>query len=315
MESTSFRTQIKSIAHGTQIDYDSRIVLFGSCFSEHIGSKLSYFKFKELTNPYGVLFNPVAVANALLDCVHQRTYTEEDLFCHNELWHSFAHHSDFSNPDKNSVLQQMNAVVASTYIAIREASHLIITLGTAWGYKERNSGKIVANCHKVPQRAFEKRLLNPNEIVDTLANLEENLRGLNPELTIIYTVSPVRHLKDGFSENALSKAHLLTAVHQLNQNNSYYFPSYEIVMDDLRDYRFYKRDLLHPNELAIDYIWSVFSQYWLVSSVKTIQKEVDSIRKGMAHRPLNEHTEAHQKFKKQLREKIKSLEEGFGIQF
>lgn len=315
MESTTFRTQIKSVPHGTQIDYHSKIVLFGSCFSENIGTKLSYYKFKEDTNPYGVLFNPVSIADALLACVQKRVYQEEDLFYFNELWHSFAHHSDFSNTNKQVALQQMNTVVETTHNALKEASHLILTLGTAWVYKERNSGRMVANCHKVPQKEFEKVLLGPNEIAEVLQDIQEKLLKLNPDLTIIYTVSPVRHLKDGFSENALSKAHLLTAVHTCKQSNAWYFPSYEILMDDLRDYRFYQKDLLHPNELAVDYIWSVFNNYWVASSAKPIQKEVENIQKGMAHRPLNERTEAHLKFKNQLKEKMQKMGTEYGIQF
>lgn len=315
MESTAFRTQIGSVPHGKQIDYHSKLVLFGSCFSENIGNKLSYYKFDTHTNPYGVLFNPVSIANALQDCIQKRVFTEDDLFFHNELWHSYVHHSDFSNRDKGKVLQAMNRTIETTHEKLKTASHLFITLGTSWVYKERSKGKVVANCHKVSQREFDKVLLGVPEIVEGLRYLQKELLKLNPELTIIYTVSPVRHLKDGFMENTLSKSHLLTAIHQVKDEFNWYFPSYEIMMDDLREYRFYKRDMLHPNDLAIDYIWSVFSEFWMTSSVISVQKEVENIQKGLAHKPFHSNSAAHLKFRKQLQEKIEALEIKLGIKF
>ncbi|GAG96622.1 unnamed protein product, partial [marine sediment metagenome] len=196
----------------------------------------------------------------------------------------------------------------------------IITLGTAWVYRFIETNELVGNCHKVPQKKFLKELLSIDEIVVSLENIISLIKDFNPKTTILFTVSPVRHLKDGFIENSQSKAHLLAAIHQVIENTTsgariHYFPSYEIMLDDLRDYRFYKRDMIHPNLTAIDYIWEKFQQAWLDDKTTSIMKEVDTIQKGLAHIPFNPKSEQHQQFLKNLQHKIQVLKKLHNILF
>jgi len=310
----NFRTLLKIKGQKNKIDYKSNIVLFGSCFSENIGDKFSYFRFNQLTNPYGILFNPKSIEIAISECVQKKQYTEENLFFFNEQWHSYQHHSDFSNSSLYAILNNINATILVTYEKIKQASHIIITLGTSWVYQTKEKETIVANCHKVPQKQFSKKLLSVPEISKSLDALKKQILKINPSVIIIFTVSPVRHLKDGMIENTLSKAHLLTAIHQeTNDLNSFYFPSYEIVLDDLRDYRFYEKDMLHPNETAIDYIWEVFKKTWVHTTTDSLQKEIDIIQKGLKHRPFNPKSISHEKFRNQLQSKIENLKKTHNI--
>ena len=315
MENLSFRTPIKIKPEENKIDFKSKIILFGSCFSENIGNKFRYFKFDEITNPYGVLFNPVAIENAINDCIHCKTYTKKDLFFQNEQWHSYNHHSDFSSMDVNHILSKINGNIQEIHQQLQNTTHLIITLGTAWVYQHIKTDKIVANCHKVPQKEFHKKLLSVNDIRKKLTSIKNNIFSLNPSINIIFTVSPVRHLKDGMVENSISKAHLLTAIHDTLDKNTNYFPSYEIVLDDLRDYRFYEKDMVHPNETAIEYIWNIFKNTWITGKTEKILKEIDVIQKGLLHRPFNPNSDAHKKFKANLLIKIKNLKDSSDIIF
>ena len=315
MENSSFRTRIKTNIATNKIDYASKIILFGSCFSENIGEKFRYFKFDARTNPYGILFNPIAIETAINECVAKKTYTKEDLFFHNEQWHSYAHHSDFSATEPEIVLKKINDSIQETHQQLKSATHIILTFGTAWVYEYLESKMTVANCHKVPQKEFKKKLLTIEEITQALQNIKKQVLDIHPEITIILTSSPVRHIKDGIVENALSKAHLLAAIHSATDAQTSYFPSYEIVLDDLRDYRFYEKDMVHPNETAIDYIWSIFKRTWMASKTEKLQKEIDTIQKGLLHKPFNSSSKAHKLFKEQLALKIKTLEEDNHIIF
>lgn len=315
MDTNIFRTVFKPQEEKNQLSYDSKTILFGSCFSENIGEKLSYYKFDCFTNPYGILFNPIAIKNAISEIVEKKIYCEDDIFQYNDLWHSFQHHSCFSTPNKNAGLKKINESIQTAHSTLKNASHIIITLGTSWVYENKETETIVANCHKVPQKSFNKKLLSVSEITSTLDSIEKSIHKINSNATLIYTVSPVRHLKDGMIENALSKANLLAAIHQKLTKNTYYFPSFEIIMDDLRDYRFYEKDMLHPNEIAIDYIWEIFTQTWITKESAPILKEVDTIQKGLSHKPFNEHSEAHQNFLKNLNKKIEVLKKSQNINF
>ncbi|MGB2128852.1 MAG: GSCFA domain-containing protein [Flavicella sp.] len=313
-----FRTPIQRLQKPNEencIDYGSNIVMIGSCFSENIGDKLSYYKFDTLTNPYGVLFHPAAIERLVSDCLTQRIYKKEDLIFHNEKWHSFNHHSDFSNKEANDVLTSINTKIQDTRKKIETSSHIILTLGTAWVYKENSTGKIVANCHKIPQKKFEKKLLSFNEICEHLQNIITQINELNPRTQIIFTLSPIRHIKDGIQENSLSKALLLAAIHKTKNMRCHYFPAYEILMDDLRDYRFYKEDMIHPSQVAIDYIWELFNNTWISQKTKELQKEIQTIQTGLAHRPFDIHSDAHQIFLERLQIKIKTIEKKYGIYF
>ena len=215
------------------IKYQDKVLLVGSCFVENIGEKLSYYKFDNFVNPYGILFNPKAIEKALKDVIHQKKYTKADLVFENDSWHSLHHHSDFSNTDKSIVLNKINQTILETKDFLKNTSHLIITLGTAWVYHHIDTDQLVANCHKIPQKNFIKRLLSVSEITDSLNNSIKLAKEINPSIQIVFTLSPVRHLKDGMIANNQSKAHLLTAIHNVtNNSDAYYFPSYEIVMDD-----------------------------------------------------------------------------------
>ena len=294
-----------------QIDYHSKLLLLGSCFSENIGEKFDYFKFQSVSNPFGILFHPKAIENLIVRAVEQKEYSEKDVFFHNEQWHCYDAHSKFSNPSKELLLNALNVGLELTNQQISKSTHIIITLGTAWVYNLLETNKTVANCHKVPQKHFNKKLLSVDDIVDSLQNITEVIQQKNKTASIIFTVSPVRHIKDGFIENTQSKSHLITAIHQVLNTNLSYFPSYEIMLDELRDYRFYKTDMLHPNETAIQYIWEKFKQVWLSETSNEVMKQIDTIQKGLSHKPFNPNTSAHQEFLKGIELKKQTLNERF----
>lgn len=313
----NFRTQIPieklTTAEVDKISYASKILLLGSCFSENIGQKFKYHKFQAVDNPLGILFHPKAIEIFLKRVVLQQLYTEADLGYHNEQYYCFETHSSCSSADKAEMLQALNAKIAETYLFLSTASHLCVTLGTAWVYTHKATEKTVANCHKIPQKEFKKQLLSVSEITASIQAIEKAVKDVNPSCNFIYTVSPVRHLKDGFVENQQSKAHLIAAVHEVvsKQEQSSYFPSYEIMMDDLRDYRFYKTDMLHPNQMAIDYIWDVFKSIWVHETATPTMAHVSEIQKGLAHKPFNPSSAQHKLFLKALAKKQDRLVEAF----
>ena len=293
------------------IDYNSKILLLGSCFSENIGDKLNYFKFQTNQNPFGILFHPKAIENLVTNAINEKKYLPEDLIFQNERWHCFDAHSSLSSADKNELLANLNSAITATNKKLKEATHVIITLGTSWVYRFIETDAIVANCHKIPQKKFLKKLLSVDEVTKSLKTTIALLKSVNKNVHILFTISPVRHLKDGFTENMQSKSHLITAIHSvINANNSSYFPSYEIMMDELRDYRFYAQDMIHPNKTAINYIWERFMETQISESSKLTMQEIETIQKGISHRPFNKNSEQHQRFLKNLevkKEKINSL--------
>ena len=312
----NFRTNIQLQKEENQIDYASKLLLIGSCFSENISKKLAYYKFDVASNPFGILFNPKAIETLIEHSLNEKVYTEKDIFLINERWHCFDAHSDLSASDKNELLQNLNNAVKSTNKRLKESSHTIITLGTSWIYKFIETNAIVGNCHKVPQKKFVKELLSVDEISASLKNICLHISEVNPTATIIFTVSPVRHIKDGFTENSLSKAYLITAIHEtIRVYNGRYFPSFEMMMDDLRDYRFYNSDMVHPNETAVDYIWEQFKHVWIQENTFSIMKDVSIIQKGLAHKPFNQNSEQHQKFLTDLNQKTQDLENNYNIKF
>jgi len=308
-----FRTKITIPKGNNPIDYNSRIVSLGSCFAENMAEKLDYFKFQNTCNPFGIIFNPVSIEKMIYRTLNQIFYAEKDIFFHNERWHCYEVHSDFSSSDKEEFLENLNAVLRNSLIQLFQASHIIITYGTSWVYRNIESNTIVANCHKVPQKEFSKEILSVETIAKSIQNTIGYFQIINPNINFIFTVSPVRHLKDGFVENQLSKAHLITAIHKVleseiwNLKPAIYFPSYEIMMDELRDYRFYAEDMVHPNQVAINYIWERFFETVISEESHSIVEEVGSIQKGLQHSPFNPDSEGHLKFKEKLREKIATL--------
>ena len=292
------------------IDYQSKILLLGSCFSENIGDKLSYFKFQSTQNPFGILFHPKAIENLITNTSNKKVYSSDDLIYQNEIWHSFDAHSSLSSASENELLNKLNVAISLTNKKIKEASHIVITLGTSWVYRYIEIDTIVANCHKIPQKKFLKELLSVSEISESLARSISLIKSMNSDAAVIFTISPVRHLKNGFIENTQSKSHLIAAIHTLvNEQDVSYFPSYEIMMDELRDYRFYAEDMIHPNKTAINYIWRKFIDTWFSEETKSIMKEIDEIQKGLLHRPFHEDSKLHQQFLLKLEQKKSSLQE------
>ena len=294
------------------IDYQGKVLLLGSCFVENMGDKLEYFQFPQYQNPFGVLFQPLALENLVKRALEGTYYHPDEVFCQEGIWRCFDAHSEVRSDDQKTLVELLNQRLRLTRQWVESASHIIITLGTAWVYEHNASQKIVANCHKVPQREFTKKLLSVDAIQSSLENLVILIGKANPKANLIFTISPVRHLKDGFMENQQSKSHLITALHQtINGHHVSYFPAYEIMMDELRDYRFFAEDMVHPNALAVDYIWEKFKAVWISSEVYPIMDEVESVQKGLQHRPFNPGSEAHQKFKTSLRTKITYLQERY----
>ena len=303
------------------IDYHAKVILLGSCFAVNIAEKFNYYKFQNTVNPFGILFHPLAIHESIRRAVQEDFFTESDLFFHNERWHCFEVHSDLSAIHKEDLLKNLNQKVADFKLQIEAATHFLITYGTAWVYREKATQNIVANCHKVPQSQFEKVLLTATTIQKTIQDTIDLIQSVNPKATITFTVSPVRHLKDGFIENQQSKANLIIGTHnainqQLPTDNRQpstvnYFPSYEIMMDELRDYRFYAEDLLHPNTTAIAYIWERFVSVSIAVESIPVMDEVDHIQKALAHRAFNPNSESHQKFLAQLQVKIAQLQAQF----
>jgi hypothetical protein len=313
-----FRTKISIPQTDFKIDYNAKIVSLGSCFAVNMADKFDYFKFENSCNPFGILFHPLAIEKLIDFAVSGKQFTEKDIFFHNERWHCFDAHSDLSNANKEELIANLNAIVIATKLQLEAASHIIITYGTSWVYRNIVTNEIVANCHKVPQAAFSKEILSVETIKKSMENTLDLIQKINPNVNFIFTVSPVRHLKDGFVENQLSKAHLISALHSSNFQlpTSSYFPSYEIMMDELRDYRFYAEDMIHPNSVAIDYIWKQFSETSISEEIHSIMKEVETIQKGLAHRPFNSNSESHQQFLSKLHDKMVKLQKQFPqIQF
>lgn len=317
----NFTTPIPIPKNQNPIDYISKIISLGSCFAENMGEKFEYFKFQNTVNPFGIIFNPVSIEKLLERVVNQKVFTEKDIFFHNERWHCFDVHSDLSNENKEEFLKQLNAVLHEMHSQILNATHIIITYGTSWVYSNIASNEIVANCHKVPQKQFLKELLSVETIEKSIQNTIGLIQKINPNCHFIFTISPVRHIKDGFVENQQSKSHLISAIHNLLNTDHYglttvYFPSYEIMMDELRDYRFYAQDMLHPNQVAIDYIWEKFRNSSINESAHVTMDEVSTIQKSLAHKPFNLNSESHQKFVLKLKNKIELLQKRYPfIQF
>lgn len=304
-----FSTTIPIPNHPFPISYSSKIVSLGSCFAENMGEKLQYYQFQNTVNPFGIIFNPVSIGKIIRKAIAKEYFTETDVFFHNGAWHCFDVHSQCSHPDKEVLLDNLNTTLETTRQQLTEATHILITLGTAWVYRN-SGGAIVANCHKVPQKEFAKELLSVAQIEQSLKNITDLIAEVNTEAKIIFTVSPVRHSKDGFVQNLQSKSHLITALHAVlstDDQRQSYFPSYEIMMDELRDYRFYAEDMLHPNPTAIEYIWERFTETAVSPEARITMEEVAAIQKALAHRPFNPNSESHQKFLQNLNQKINTL--------
>lgn len=309
---TLFRTSIKIKDDGWKINYSHSLFFIGSCFADSIGSMLVEHKYKALCNPLGVMYNPISVANVINRMLGHRELTRNNLFLYNGLWHSFDLHGMFSSPDPENVLEKANGQIDRGHQFLKECDYLFVTFGTAWIYQNSSTQEIVANCHKLPDWDFTRRKLSVEEIVQTWNQLLGQLNKLNPKLKVVFTVSPIRHLKDGAHENQLSKSTLFLAIDELvkkSQGNTMYFPSYELVMDELRDYRFYASDMIHLSDVAIDFIYDKFSELFFDADTLALSAQVEKITQAAKHIFLQNNKPEIEKFAVRQIKAIEYLEQ------
>lgn len=305
-----FRTEINEDPSPIRINYSDPVLLIGSCFTENIGRRMTERLFQVVINPFGVVYNPLSVKRSLDLIITLKTYQPDDLVLFNDEWISWDHHSSFSGPDRNEVLDHINENLENSSEFLKKASRIFISLGTARVYRLRRTGNVVCNCHKVPAKEFTRELLEIDTITDAYSGLIESLLQFNPSLKIIFTVSPVRHWKDGAHGNQLSKSILHLAADRIISAHPEvcgYFPSYEILLDDLRDYRFYDKDLLHPSEQAIDYLWEKFTGCYFDRETIKIMAEIEDIVKASQHRFKDPQSAASKKFLLKQMQKLENL--------
>lgn len=285
------------------LSHQEAILLLGSCFTENIGERLIQAKFNCNVNPFGIIYNPISLANSLNKTINKVEYSEQDLLENNGKFFSFDHHGSFSSFNQTECLKKINNEINCAHQHFQETKTIVITLGTAWVYELVDTQKIVANCHKLPSKKFSKRLLSVDEIFQTWIPFIEQLKNTN----FIFTISPVRHISDGLHENNISKSVLHLAIHQLinNHNNCHYFGAYEMVIDELRDYRFYNQDMIHPTNQAIDYVWDKFADTYFNKETQQLNQRIEKLQQAVYHRPFNFESEAHQKF---VKEQIHQME-------
>ncbi|GAB6011687.1 GSCFA domain-containing protein [Viscerimonas tarda] len=308
-----FRTKIELEKSKLTINHQSKLMLFGSCFASAVGKLLQDNKFDVNVNPFGMLYNPASIAMSLHRIQDGKLFSEDELVYHNDLFHSFFHHGDFSDADKGACLAKLNESLKTASEDLHHADTLLITFGTSYVFKQRASNSIVSNCHKFPATDFERYRLTVSDIVADWSSLIQKLREDNPALNVLFTVSPIRHWKDGAHDNQLSKAILLLAIDEIQKQfeNCYYFPSYELVLDDLRDYRFYAEDMVHPNALAEAYIWEAFAKAFFDSDTAQVIKAWSNLKQAINHRPFNPGTAVHQQFLRQTLLKFNSFQQKY----
>jgi len=297
----NFRTTLASASSSFQINHPHHLFLLGSCFTEHIGQKLSERKFNLLSNPFGIVYNPLSMAQCLERiCEGNRPFTREDMFENAGLWHSWEHHGRFSKPDKNEAFEGINTAYLKASAYLKKADILLLTFGTSDVFVLRETGKVVANNHKMPAALFAPRRLSVSEIVERTVQAIKSVAHLKgvPHFKVILTVSPVRHLRNGLVENQRSKAALLLACEEIcaQLNYAHYFPAYELLLDDLRDYRFYAADMLHPSEVAVDYVWKFFSDTFFSEKTSKLNERIEKICAAARHRPFHPDTAQHRAF-------------------
>ncbi len=314
MSVVKFKLTLPAKSSDFTFSYQHKTMLIGSCFTENMGVKLKHHLFETLENPHGILFNPVSVQNAFKDYIDNKQYGESELFLLNDVWNSWHHHSRFSGITKQEALEKINKAISEAHIFLKSADHLVITLGSAWLYTltenaPDQNGLVVANNHKAPSNWFAKRLMNNIELLENLKELVNALKNFNPSLHIVFTISPVRHLREGLVENNRSKSVLIQAVHDLidSSDNVEYFPAYEYVIDDLRDYRFYAEDLVHPNYGATNYVWEKFVETYMRADCQLTMKQIAELQLAMNHKPFFVGSTEHQKFVQSCIEKAEAL--------
>ncbi|MDL2323212.1 GSCFA domain-containing protein [Bacteroidales bacterium OttesenSCG-928-A17] len=304
-----FRTEIEVPTSPVRIAHSDKIQTLGSCFAENISGCLENSGFLVDSNPFGILYNPASLRRSLYRLIEETPFSKDEIFEDRGIFSSFWHHSCFSQEDPDRFLTGVNARLKESSRFLREAKILILTFGTSYVYRLKESGQVVSNCHKIPAERFIRERLRLEEIVAEWKILLDDLKTINPDLQILFTISPIRHWKDGAHENQLSKSILLLAVDEIIRENPHcsYFPSYELLLDDLRDYRFYAEDLLHPSTQAIAYIWEKFSDAFFSTETKGLIKEWESIQRDLNHKPFHPDSEKYIEFRKKAEERLSSF--------
>ncbi|HEY1046726.1 MAG TPA: GSCFA domain-containing protein [Bacteroidia bacterium] len=297
------------------INYKDLLVFSGSCFSEHISARLSDLNFRVADSANGVVFNPLSMAETFMRALNHIDFNDNDLIHHNGLFHGKYHHGRYSGIRASDVLHKMNHDLSEFRQNLKSASHIFLTFGSAYAYFMDQEVLPVANCHKVPSDRFKKRLLTQEEMMLTWHEVVKELKSLNPKVNIVTTVSPVKHLKDGVVENSLSKSILIVLCHAMRSElDCQYFPAFELVQDDLRDYRFYEKDGAHPNSLAIEYVFERFKLVCLDEQSQAFASAVSEYKKMCAHKIINGDGEAYIKFMSSLEKKRDELNALYGIE-
>ncbi len=304
-----FRTTFNITPSGMKISYPDPVMFIGSCFSKSIGSQFEAGHMPVMINPSGTVYNPVSVCNTLNSITDRKNYTVDDLYNHKGTWLSFNHYTDFSGNDPDKVLGKINIKLEEAFNFLSRARFLFVTFGTARVYRWNESGKVVSNCHKLPASHFTQELLTVCEITTLWQRQLEKLESLFPDLKVVFTISPIRHLKDGAHQNQVSKSVLFLAIEDLVEHTSApeYFPSYELVMDDLRDYRYYEEDMLHLTSSAINYIWEAFSECYFDRSTRELWQEVSRITRAFSHRIKSDSPDQIKKFAEKILSRIDSV--------
>jgi hypothetical protein len=311
-----FRTVVSPGSSSHKMGISDRILTIGSCFADAIGTRLNSSRLKVLANPFGNLYNPQSIHKAIRYALYNElppahTFLERDGICFN-----YDFHSEVSSANQHSLAGKLKDITGTTHYHLAAAEWIIITYGTAWVYERKETGEVVANCHKIPSNHFTKSLLTQQEITDSFGKLYNELKQFNAKIKIIVTVSPVRHIKDTLELNSVSKAVLRTACHEATGlfPDVSYFPSYEIMLDDLRDYRFYKADMIHPSDVAEDYIWEKFGESYFAPGLKTFLAQWKEIQQAINHRPFHASSHAHQTFLKETLKRLESLKETINVE-
>lgn len=305
-----FRTPVTLPADLPPVAHTNGLLLLGSCFATHIGQRLTTARFRCDVNPYGVLYNPLSISAALHELMDGKEYGPDDLFFYRDSWHSPMHHTDFSAASQEEALRNINSRLHATRAAWEGLDRLLLTWGTAYVYRNRQNGCVVGNCHKLPEAAFVRQRLSVEEIVEEYTRLLHRLLAGRPGLKVLLTVSPIRHVRDGLHANQLSKSTLLLAADCLQEafpEQVFYFPAYEIVQDELRDYRFYADDMVHPSDTAVRYVWEQFVHACFSKETVRVAEACEGIHKMLQHKPLQAHSEEYKRFLEQIVLKIDQL--------
>ena len=309
-----FRTKIDIPRFGFGISHNDKCLFIGSCFAENIGNKLAVTKIPTSVNPAGILYNPISIRESIKNAIAEKKYTADDVFLSGGTWNSFYFHSRFSNVDKGKCIESINSATEMLKRQLETASVMFVTFGTAYIYELAETGKIVCNCHKQPEKCFNRRLLKVSEIVESWSECIRTLAEANPKLRIVFTVSPIRHWREGAHQNQISKSTLHLAINELNEKfgNTFYFPAYEIMMDELRDYRFYASDMVHPSETGVQYIWERFGETFFSEKNNAMIARIGKITAAANHRPLNPQSEEYKSFCKKNLDEIGAIKQTLG---